>query len=66
MENKFVVVTGASTGIGRAIAVELGKQGVHVALVARRKDKLEETKELVEKAGGSGWVFQCDFLRMKK
>jgi len=44
MKDKFVVVTGASTGIGRVISVELGKQGAIVAIVARRKNKLEETQ----------------------
>ena len=60
MKDKFAVVTGASTGIGRAMAIELGKQGATVALVARSKDKLEETKKLVEEAGGKGVIFETD------
>lgn len=60
MKNKFAIVTGASTGIGRATAIELGKNGAIVALVARSKDKLEETKKLVEKAGGKAIVFEAD------
>lgn len=60
MKNKFAVVTGASTGIGRATAIELGKNGEIVALVARNKEKLEETKKLVEEAGGAAIVFEAN------
>lgn len=66
MKDKFAVVTGASTGIGRAIAVELGKNGATVALVARSKDGLEETKRLIEKGGGVAWVFQCDLGQVEE
>ncbi len=41
MKDKFAVVTGASTGIGRAISVELAKQGVFVIVTARSLKKLE-------------------------
>lgn len=60
MKNKFAVVTGASTGIGRATAIELGRNGATVALVARNKEKLEETKNLVQEAGGTGIIFEAD------
>lgn len=62
--NKFVVVTGASTGIGRAIAVEFGKQGAMVGLVARRKNELEKTKEMVEKVGGEAEIFVADLSNL--
>lgn len=61
--NKFAVVTGASTGIGRAVAVELGKQGCFVFLVARSGDKLNKTKELVEKTGGEASIVICDLSK---
>jgi len=52
LEGKVAVVTGASRGIGRAISVALGGQGAAVVLAARAMEKLEETAELVRKAGG--------------
>lgn len=60
MKTKVVIVTGASTGIGRAIAVEFGKTRANIYLVARSEDKLQETKKLVEKAGGKAKVFVSD------
>ena len=60
LKDKFVIVTGASTGIGRATAIEFGKQGAIVALVARRIGNLEKTKQLVEEAGGKAEIFQSD------
>ena len=60
MKNNFIVVTGASGSIGRAVAVELGEQGANLALVARRRDSLEKTKQLVEKGGGSAKIFPTD------
>ena len=57
---KYAIVTGASTGIGRAIAIELGKAGFHVGLVARSKEKLVETKRLVESVRSKAAVFPLD------
>eukprot|EP00804_Cyclotella_cryptica_P028508 CCRYP_014803-RA/>CCRYP_014803-RA protein AED:0.08 eAED:0.08 QI:122/1/1/1/1/1/4/461/1389 len=49
LAGKVAVVTGASSGIGRAIVAALVKEGCHVAMGARRVDQLEETKNLVAK-----------------
>jgi len=57
---RVALVTGASTGIGRAIAVELGRLGWPVAIGARRRDRLEETAEEVRAAGGSPFVHELD------
>lgn len=46
LQDKVAIITGASNGIGRAIAVEMASKGTHCYLVARRKEKLEETKSL--------------------
>jgi len=60
--NNTALVTGASTGIRRPAAGELGRKGWNVRLVARRKEKLEETRKLVEEAGGKTEVFVCDLV----
>lgn len=54
---KYALVTGASTGIGRAVAIELGNRGYKVGLVARNKEKLEEAKAMISDAE----IFVCDF-----
>lgn len=52
LKNKQVLITGASSGIGAAIASEYAKYGAHLILVARRKEKLEQVaNELKEKYG---------------
>ena len=53
LTGKTAVVTGASSGIGRAIAVRLGEAGAHVFAAGRRVEALEDTIALVAKAGGT-------------
>lgn len=57
---KTVIVTGASTGIGKAAALEFAKTGATVLLVARSEEKLNQVKQEVEKLGGTAEVFVCD------
>src|SRR5262249_47499394 len=47
MENQVAVVTGAGRGIGRAIAIELGKLGAQVVLAARSRNELEDTARVI-------------------
>ena len=51
LDDKVAIVTGASSGLGVAFAKALAEAGADVALGARRVEKLEETKQLVEEAG---------------
>jgi NAD(P)-dependent dehydrogenase (short-subunit alcohol dehydrogenase family) len=60
LKGKAAVVSGASRGLGRAIAVALAAEGVHVALVARDAEKLEETAEAIRSGGGEAAVFAAD------
>src|SRR5687768_14024241 len=60
MASKIAVVTGASSGIGRSLALELSRRGFEPLLVARRKDKLEEVAAAVKKAGGTPHVLALD------
>jgi len=57
---KVALVTGASSGIGRSTAETLAREGVHVALAARRKDRLQRLKERVESEGGTALVVETD------
>ena len=53
LQNAAAIVTGASTGIGIAIAVKLGGYGMRIVLAGRREEALKETAELVAEAGGT-------------
>jgi 3-oxoacyl-[acyl-carrier protein] reductase len=60
LSGQVALVTGASQGLGRAVAVELGRNGALVGCVARNAEKLAETVQLVVDAGGQAEAFSCD------
>ena len=60
MEQKVAVVTGGSSGIGRATAIALAKLGVKVAVAARRSEEGEETVSLIKEAGSDGISVKTD------
>ena len=57
---KVAIITGGSSGIGRAAAVALAKQGVKIAIAARRAKEGEETVRLVKEAGSDGVFVKTD------
>jgi len=64
VKDKVVVVTGSSSGIGRATALKLAGAGAKVMLVARGEEKLVETRKEIEAAGGKAWIYTCDVSDM--
>jgi NAD(P)-dependent dehydrogenase (short-subunit alcohol dehydrogenase family) len=60
MSGLVALVTGASRGIGAATAVELGRRGAHVILVARTQGGLEETDDAIRAAGGTATLLPLD------
>jgi NAD(P)-dependent dehydrogenase (short-subunit alcohol dehydrogenase family) len=64
LAGKVVMVTGASSGIGFNVAKKLGASGSKVILVARTREKLEETQKIIQKAGGEAHVYPCDLSDM--
>jgi NAD(P)-dependent dehydrogenase (short-subunit alcohol dehydrogenase family) len=60
LTGKYVVITGASSGIGQVTALKVAQAGGIPVLVARGKDKLEETRASIEMRGGQAFVFPCD------
>jgi NAD(P)-dependent dehydrogenase (short-subunit alcohol dehydrogenase family) len=60
LRNKVAIVTGASKGLGKAIALALGSAGASVALVSRDGDRLKSVMEEVNNAGGNARVFVAD------
>jgi NAD(P)-dependent dehydrogenase (short-subunit alcohol dehydrogenase family) len=60
LRDRTVVITGASSGIGKVVALKVAQAGGVPILVARGKDKLEDTKAEIEAHGGRAFVHACD------
>jgi NAD(P)-dependent dehydrogenase (short-subunit alcohol dehydrogenase family) len=65
VKDKLILVTGASSGIGREVALKIGEAGGTVLLVARTREKLEELRNEVEEAGGTAHVHPADLSNME-
>jgi NAD(P)-dependent dehydrogenase (short-subunit alcohol dehydrogenase family) len=64
VRGRIVMVTGASSGIGKAAAMKIADAGGIVLLVARTAEKLEETRATIEADGGTAYVHQADLSDM--
>jgi NAD(P)-dependent dehydrogenase (short-subunit alcohol dehydrogenase family) len=60
LQGKVALVTGASSGIGRATAELFGRHGARVIIVSRTKEKLDELKREIESEGGTAFVYPTD------
>ena len=60
VNGKTVLITGASSGIGKAAAMKIARAGGIPLLVARSADKLEETKQEIEDLGGTAYAYSAD------
>lgn len=65
VKDKNVVVTGASSGIGKATALMMGRAGANVIIVARGEEALVETKAEIEADGGKAFTYTCDLSDYK-
>jgi 3-oxoacyl-[acyl-carrier protein] reductase len=63
LTGQVALVTGASRGLGRAIAIALGKSGAKVACVARDTGKLAETVAAIQGGGGEAEALSCDVTK---
>ncbi|RPF50549.1 SDR family NAD(P)-dependent oxidoreductase [Aquisalibacillus elongatus] len=57
---KNVLITGAGTGLGQALALEYAKQGNQILLVGRREEKLQDTAKKIADLGGKADIHACD------
>ena len=60
MKGKVIFITGAASGMGRAVAVRFGQLGVKVAVVARNEKGGQETVNMIRSAGGTAEFIRCD------
>jgi 3-oxoacyl-[acyl-carrier protein] reductase len=60
LQDKVAIVTGSSSGIGKAIALRFGAEGAKVVVTARRMNLCEQTASQITKQGGVAWAAQTD------
>ena len=65
INGRTVVITGASSGIGRAAALKVAAAGGIPLLVARGQEKLDETRAEIEQAGGTAYAYSADLASME-
>lgn len=66
LSGRVALITGASRGLGAAVAVELGRLGAHVVITARTQGGLEDTDDAVREAGGTATLLPLDLREPEK
>ncbi len=66
LENKSVIITGASSGIGEALAYEYARMGARVTLGARQEDKLKDICAQITSQGGQAAYCKCDVVSVEE
>lgn len=65
LEDKVVIITGCSAGLGKQLAICLAREGAKLTICARRMEKLEETAELCRNEGAEVLSIRCDVSKFK-
>lgn len=66
LDGRVALVTGASRGIGAAVAKSLAAEGAHVILLARTKSGLEETYDIINENGGTSTIMPFDLTHLEE
>ena len=65
LKNKIVLITGAGSGLGKALAVAAGQVAAKVICAGRRKERIQQTADEVTQAGGVGLAVEMDVTDLK-
>ena len=65
LKNKVILITGAGSGLGKALALAAGQVGAKVICAGRRMDKIQQTADEVTKVGGVGTAVEIDVTDLK-
>jgi len=63
LKDKVAIITGASRGIGKSIALTFGEAGANVVVAARKVDLLEQVVHEIKSKGGDGFYVKCDLMK---